>query len=91
MEHNKQIPIWFFIGALLALYGIIITIYGVISWSQPPPESMTAEIYNLHANVWWGALMAILGVFYVVKFWPREGEGLTGKVEPEQKADKPAV
>lgn len=79
MEHEKQIPIWFFIGALLALYGALICVYGLISWGQPPPSTMPPEIHKLHAGVWWGALMVILGVFYTVRFWPREGESLTGR------------
>ena len=82
MEHDKQIPIWFFIGALLALYGVIISIYSLVTWNQPPPDSMPATIHNLHAGAWWGALMAVLGLFYVVRFRPRPGEGLTGKIEP---------
>jgi hypothetical protein len=44
---------------------------------------MAPEIYKLHANVWWGALMAVLGLFYVIRFRPRAGESLTGR------ADKP--
>ena len=79
MKHEKQIPIWFFIGALLALYGLIISIYSLITWNHPPPPSMVPEIYKLHAGAWWGALMALLGLFYVIRFRPREGEGLTGK------------
>ncbi len=82
MEHDKQIPIWFFIGVLVALYGVIISIYSLVTWSQPPPDSMPAAIHNLHAGAWWGALMTLLGLFYVIRFRPRPGEGLTGKIKP---------
>lgn len=84
MEHDKQIPIWFFIGALLALYGVIISIYCVVTWNEPPPDSMPAAIYKLHAGTWWGVLMTILGLFYVIRFRPRAGEGLTGKIDPKK-------
>jgi len=80
-EHEKQIPIWFFIGALLALYGSIIAGYGVVSWGAPPPPAMQESIARLHAPVWWGILMTLLGLFYVVKFWPSKPESLTGKLE----------
>jgi hypothetical protein len=79
MEHEKQIPIWFFIGIMLALYGVIIFAYSLLTWSAPPPDSLSPEISKLHAGVWWGFLMIILGLFYVIRFRPREGEGLTGK------------
>jgi FtsH-binding integral membrane protein len=80
-DQQKQIPIWFFIGALLALYGLIIAGYGAVTWNHPPPPNMPEKIYKLHAPVWWGVMMAALGLFYLVKFWPSKPESLTGKLE----------
>ncbi len=80
-DHDKQIPIWFFIGALLALYGLLIAAYGLFSWGEPAPPKMPEEIYRLHAPVWWGAGLAALGIFYVIRFWPSKPESLTGKVK----------
>ncbi len=37
-DHEKQIPIWFFIGCLLAVYGVLITGAGVYEWLNPPPH-----------------------------------------------------
>lgn len=85
MKEKRQIPIWFFIGALLGLYGAMISGYGLVCWSEPPPPAMPPEIYALHANVWWGALMVLLGLFYVVKFWPSKSESLTGKLDEPAK------
>ncbi len=68
MDSEHQIPIWFFIGALLGIYGLLIFgsgIYGLIH----PPERAVALSY-LHADIWWGALLLILGIVYVVKFRP---------------------
>ena len=68
MEREHQVPIWYFIGILLTIYGVLITgsgIYGLYS----PPQREVALSY-LHADIWWGALLVILGLLYVVKFKP---------------------
>jgi len=78
-DHEKQIPIWFFIGALLALYGVLILGSGICGAVNPPPEDQRVALWYLHCDIWWGALMVTFGLVYVFKFWPREGEGLTGK------------
>jgi hypothetical protein len=72
--HGSGIHIWFFIGVLLLIYGMMIFSYGVVeltTGSYPPMVQLT----NLHTPIWWGALLAILGAVYVVKFRP----GRTGK------------
>ena len=79
-EQEKQVPIWFFIGALLAVYGLIIFAAGIYGWMNPPPVDQRVQLWAYHADVWWGALLCAFGLVYIVKFRPREGEGLTGKV-----------
>jgi hypothetical protein len=67
--HNSGIPIWFFIGVLLLTYGAMILGYGVFEWttgSYPPGVQLT----NLHMPVWWGAVLAALGLLYTAKFRP---------------------
>ena len=67
--HNSEIPIWFFIGLLLLIYGAMIFGYGVFEWttgSYAPGVQLT----NLHTPVWWGAVLAALGLLYTVKFRP---------------------
>jgi hypothetical protein len=81
MEREKQVPIWFFIGALLAVYGLIIFGSGVYGWVNPPPADQRVKLWDVHADVWWGALLVIFGLVYVVKFWPSKPESLTGKIE----------
>jgi hypothetical protein len=78
-DHEKQIPIWIFIGALLALYGVLIFGSGIYGALNPPPEDQRVALWHFHADIWWGALVCLFGLIYTVKFWPREGEGLTGK------------
>ena len=78
--HDKQIPIWFFIGALLAVYGVIITAAGVYEWVNPPPPDKMVKLWSYHADVWWGILLTIFGLVYVIRFWPSKPESLTGKL-----------
>lgn len=69
--HGSKIPIWFFIGVLLVIYGVLIMGSGTVEWitgNYPPGVQMT----DLHAPVWWGGLLGLLGLFYTVKFRPRK-------------------
>ncbi|HEY4759458.1 MAG TPA: hypothetical protein VIH42_02645, partial [Thermoguttaceae bacterium] len=65
-----QIPIWFFIGALIGFYGLIIFGTGIYEAVNPPPVEEQVALYNLHADIWWGAMMTILGAFYCIRFRP---------------------
>lgn len=69
-QEDKQIPIWFFIGALLAVYGVLITGSGVMDWLRPPAPADRVALWELHADVWWGVLLTVFGLVYLVKFWP---------------------
>lgn len=64
------ISIWFFIGLLLDVYGVLITSTGVYELIVPPKHLV--QMANLHANIWWGALLLVLGLIYTIKFRPRK-------------------
>jgi heme/copper-type cytochrome/quinol oxidase subunit 3 len=67
--HGARISIWFFIGLQLTMYGALIFGYGVyeaITGNFAPGVELT----NLHAPVWWGATLLVLGLLYVIKFRP---------------------
>jgi hypothetical protein len=66
--HSSRISIWFFIGVLLAVYGALIAGYGCIELATK--QTANVVLANLHAPVWWGALLGILGLFYAIKFRP---------------------
>jgi FtsH-binding integral membrane protein len=67
--HGSGIPIWFFIGVQLLIYGSMIFVYGIYQWlSGIYPAGV--ELTNLHTPVWWGGILALLGLLYVVKFRP---------------------
>jgi len=67
MEKHHIIPVWFFVGVMLLVYGVLILGSGLAEWSNPP-HTVLAE---LHAPVWWGALLAVIGGAYVLAFRPR--------------------
>jgi hypothetical protein len=67
MEKHHIIPVWFFVGLLLAAYGALICFSGVMEYSHPP-NTVLAE---LHAPVWWGAIMVVVGGIYIVVNRPK--------------------
>ncbi len=66
-DPSHRISIWFFIGSLLAVYGLIVLVANLVPGSGPESRVVLA---NLHAGIWWGALLLALGVMYVVVFRP---------------------
>jgi FtsH-binding integral membrane protein len=65
-EKHHIIPVWFFVGVLLLVYGVLIFVSGLAEWSTPP-NTVLAE---LHAPVWWGGLLIVLGGVYCLMFRP---------------------
>ncbi len=67
--HGSRITIWFFIGLLLTVYGGMIFCYGCYEWitgSYPAGVQLT----RMHTPVWWGGVLLLLGLVYVLKFRP---------------------
>ncbi len=65
---SGHISIWFFIGVLLTVYGGMIFAYGLFELGTG--QTANVILANLHAPVWWGALMLVLGLFYSIRFRP---------------------
>ena len=65
-EKHEIIPVWFFVGVLFSIYGALIFVSGLLEWSHPP----NTVLANLHAPVWWGALLLMLGAVYCTAFRP---------------------
>ena len=66
-EKHHIIPVWFFVGLLLLIYGALIFVSGLAELRNPPHTVLA----DLHAPVWWGGLMVALGLAYVLIFRPR--------------------
>ncbi len=68
MEHPKHtISVWFFIGALLTIYGVLILGTGLYELQSPPPVVLA----ELHTPIWWGILLLAVGLTYVYFFNPK--------------------
>jgi hypothetical protein len=72
MHKPGMISIWFFIGVLLVAYGLLTTGAAIYEYYVPPAE--TTVLANLHAGIWWGAVILALGLFYSLRFYPRSGK-----------------
>jgi hypothetical protein len=64
----KMVPIWLIIGITVLVYGVAIAVTGLVLWHHPAPGVAMA---GLHADFWWGLFMTALGLFYVIRYWPR--------------------
>jgi len=65
---SGHISIWFFIGVLLTVYGAMIFGDGVFDLATGQLPNVVLK--NLHAPVWWGGMLLILGLFYGIRFRP---------------------
>lgn len=61
------IPVWFFVGVILLIYGVIILGTGIYEFASPPPTVLAST----HPAVWWGALLTAIGGIYVSLFKPK--------------------
>ncbi len=65
---HHMIPVWFFVGVILLIYGLIITGTGIYEFSSPPPTVLAST----HPAVWWGALLTVIGGIYVYIYMPKK-------------------
>lgn len=66
------ISIWFFIGVLLDIYGTLICGTGIYELFVPPAHPV--QLAEYHANIWWGAVLLVLGLIYSIKFRPGQNK-----------------
>jgi hypothetical protein len=71
MKEGGEISIWFFIGLSLLVNGVLILGSGIYELIHPP--EVRVVLFNLHASVWWGALLTVFGGAYCVYFAPGKG------------------
>jgi multisubunit Na+/H+ antiporter MnhG subunit len=59
MSEQGMKPIWYFVGLILMVIGGIVFCSGIFQFFHPPVVKTT--LAEIHANIWWGALMTVFG------------------------------
>ncbi len=62
-----MLSIWFFVGSLLTVYGLLILIAGIQDYANP---AVGFVLPGLHLQLWWGIGLLILGCIYLFYFRP---------------------
>ena len=70
MKSGSHLSIWFFTGICLGVNGLLIFITGIYEIANPTANKVA--LYDLHANVWWGGILLVLGVIYSLRFSPAQ-------------------
>ena len=73
--HEGGISIWLFIGLSLVVIGALIFGAGVYQLFSPPPPESRVVLFSLHAPVWWGGILFVIGWVYCIRFWPGRADG----------------
>jgi len=63
MSEKKMLPIWFFVGLLLTVVGVIITAMGI--HYAFVPETRTA-LARLNPSLWWGVIILVAGLIFFI-------------------------
>jgi len=58
-DGKQMVSIWIFIGLLLLAYGALILGQGM--WELFVPPAKPVVLAELHASIWWGSVILILG------------------------------
>jgi predicted membrane channel-forming protein YqfA (hemolysin III family) len=54
--------IWFFVGLMLLTMGAVVFISGIYYYNNP--ERGSTVLNDLHADIWWGAVIIIAGAIF---------------------------
>jgi hypothetical protein len=73
MRRGGGISIWFFIGISLLVNGLLILGSGIDEFVHPP--QLPVVLFHLHASIWWGAILVIIGASYCFYYLPGKGRG----------------
>ena len=68
MKSGGSLSIWFFTGICLGVNGLLIFITGLYELAHPPANKVV--LFDLHANVWWGGFLLVVGAIYSIRFSP---------------------
>jgi hypothetical protein len=69
---GEALSIWFFVGVMTLLYGIVLLPYGAWAWFSG--HEAPTVLHELHPTFWWGLGLTAFGLFYTLKFKPKSGD-----------------
>ncbi len=62
---KKMKPIWYFVGLILLTLGCLILLAGIYYLIYP--SQIKTVLPNLYPNIWWGAIMIVVGAVFVLR------------------------
>lgn len=68
MKTGGTLSIWLCVGISLLVNGVLIFGAGLYELIHPPAQQVV--LYHLHANIWWGATLAVIGLIYCIYYAP---------------------
>jgi predicted Co/Zn/Cd cation transporter (cation efflux family) len=68
MDSKNVLSIWLVVGVSLLVNGVLILGAGLYELVYPPVDKVV--LYQYHASIWWGAILAVVGAIYCYKFSP---------------------
>lgn len=66
MSSTKMYSIWFFVGVMLTILGLIITAMGIYYIFEPETHTRLA---HLNPSLWWGCVILIAGLAFLLPSW----------------------
>jgi hypothetical protein len=57
----KMLPVWFWVGIVLIVYGLIIIGSGIYYIFNPSNTALS----HLHPSLWWGGIMLVGGIIFL--------------------------
>jgi hypothetical protein len=65
-RERHMVPVWFFIGILLVLYGATVLVASWLDYSKPT----TVALAQYHPGIYGGIFLLVIGGFYAIWFRP---------------------
>ena len=78
---KQTFEVWFYIGVLLGLYGVMLTLAGIYQWIHLPNNVLAGK----HATFWAGVTLLVVGGAYAIAYWPRSDRTSRAASRSEQK------
>ena len=78
MDEEHGLSIWFFVGVMLTIYGIIILIANIPAFTSTTGNTHFV-LERLHAGIWWSILLVLLGALFLFLHWPGKHSTLDDK------------